>query len=460
MNKTRLTIDEISPVENGIQNAYLPDIAFAEFKTYKLSNTEILWVNQSLLRKYEIEGTIEEIEQRILNDYSYVTFDYVNASRLIKSDSKIFYADRYGSRHEVCNGGSARCGYDGRFHVKGIGVTPLLSENMSKSHSNGKLFLDEAISEAIWGEVCHQHLPFGSIRTLAIIKTNVQEDFLYLDNTPKKPCALAIREFPVRPAHFERCTFFWPLSEHIHLRDNDAQRVRESIKSLPVILGLGSSELSSEQELFSCCYEIVLRMAKQVAYSRVKGIPHGSLTSSNISIDGRFLDFGTMTAVPDFGNYVIAEGVGAVWDDHLLITNWLKNFTLTLSHYSPFGGALLDGTTRKLLDIFLNELDYQENSAILEELGVDDKCFNNLMIAKDIKLTLVSKHRRLIGDFDDKKFRREIERLAIEKCLDVTKSRFKLRDFKYSSFSILNDKKLIKSKYSKESVQTLMSRYC
>ncbi len=86
-------------------------------------------------------------------------------------------------------------GFDGVFQVKGIGITPLLAQNMSKVHSHGKLFLDEAISEAIWGEICHRHLPYGSIRTLAIIKTNVQEEFSYLGNSPKKPCALAIKSF-------------------------------------------------------------------------------------------------------------------------------------------------------------------------------------------------------------------------------------------------------------------------
>ncbi len=133
--------------------------------------------------------------------------NYLNSNRLIINECKTFEADRYGSRHEVCNGGSARCGFDGVFQVKGIGITPLLAQNMSKSHSHGKLFLDEAISEAIWGEICHRHLPYGSIRTLAIIKTNVQEEFSYLGNSPKKPCALAIREFSIRPAHFERATF-------------------------------------------------------------------------------------------------------------------------------------------------------------------------------------------------------------------------------------------------------------
>ena len=55
---------------------------------------------------------------------------------------------------------------------------------------------------------CHKHLPYGAIRTLAIIKTNTKYKFGYLDNAPYKHCALAIREVSVRPAHFELMYFF------------------------------------------------------------------------------------------------------------------------------------------------------------------------------------------------------------------------------------------------------------
>ncbi len=178
---------------------------------------------------------------------------------------------------------------------------------------------------------------------------------------------------------------FWPLPEYISLRNDDADRVRECINYLPISLGVSDSTLSSKKELFDCLKSFVVRIAKQIAYSRVKGIPHGSLTSSNISIDGRFLDFGTITAVPDFGNYVLADGVGAVWDDHILITNWLKNLFLNIGSYSILNDALSNSLVQELVRFFLDELEYQENYAILEELDVKNKSKDNLILAGDIK---------------------------------------------------------------------------
>ncbi|SKA44768.1 protein adenylyltransferase SelO family protein [Photobacterium toruni] len=438
----------------------LPDISFSSFDTFRLKGVELVWFNNDLLKKYNINGSKEEIETFLLNEYSYVLPNYADSNRLIFNECKTFWADRYGSRHEVCNGGSARCGFDGTFQVKGIGVTPLVAQNMSKSHSHGKLFLDEAISEAIWGEICHQHLPFGSIRTLAIIKTNVQEGFSYSDNCPKKPCALAIREFSIRPAHFERATFFWPFPEYISLRNDDTDRVKECINYLPRSLGLSNSILSSKKELFYCLKKLVLRIAKQIAYSRVKGIPHGSLTSSNIGIDGRFLDFGTITAVPDFGNYVIADGVGAVWDDHLLITQWLKNLFFNIEKYSCLDDNLSRNDINTLIDNFINELNNQENYAILEELDVKNKSRDNLILAGDIKRNLISRHRINIGNFCAEDFKSKIVNLAKEKRLKIGNVKFELRDLKYSSFTIFNDEDLSKKKYSIESINRLIANYC
>ncbi|MGF1683884.1 protein adenylyltransferase SelO family protein [Photobacterium minamisatsumaniensis] len=438
----------------------LPTISFALFKAKRLKNTELVWVNTDLLKVYGYNGTIEEIENFLLEQYSYVSDGYTNKSRVLDNERKAFWADRYGSRHEVCNGGSARCGFDGYFQVKGIGLTPLLAQNMSESHSHGKLFLDEAIAEAIWGELCHKHLPLGSIRTLAIIKTNVHQEFLYLDDKPKKPCALAIREFAIRPAHFERAAFFWPSDENMFLRCDDANRVRESIKYLPISLGLSDTKLSSKQELFNCLKVLVCRIAKQVAYSRVKGIPHGSLTSSNIGIDGRFLDFGTITAVPDFGNYVLADGVGAVWDDHLLITDWLKNLLITLNKYSMFNEDFSEHNVQNLIELFLLDLGHYENYAILEELDVKDKNSNNLHLAQKIKNSLVSSNRMHLGEFRSDAFKYKIIELAKQENLIVGDFNFELRNFKYSSFSILNDDNLIKCRYSRDSINNLISQYC
>ncbi|OCH09176.1 protein adenylyltransferase SelO family protein [Aliivibrio fischeri] len=453
--------DNIKNEENTlILEGELPKSAFTSFDTFRLKNTELLWINKPLLNSYGIDSITNEIENDILNNYSYVASNYANTNRLSTSDRKIFLADRYGSRHEVCNGGSARCGLNGQFQVKGIGLTPLLATNMSKSHANGKLFLDEAISEAIWGEICHKHLPFGAVRTLAIIKTNVNQEFDYLDHKPLKPCALAIREFAVRPAHFERCTFFWPFPEYMDLRDNDAQRVKDCIQFLPRIFKLSKQELklTNNNVALSCLQKLVFSIAKQIAYSRVKGIPHGSLTSSNISIDGRFLDFGTITAVPDFGNYILADGVGGAWDDHLLIVNWLQNLALTLGKYSTNKISLRD--IQVLIDTFKYELNKHENIAILKELNVDIIDNNSINIANDIKLNLINTSKIAISNFNDVEFRTQITQLAKDRGLKLGKLQFTLRNFKYSSFTILNHKMLKIENYSRHAVTSLIDSYC
>lgn len=337
------------------------------------------------------------------------------------------------------------------FQVKGIGRNPLVAVNISESHSHGKLFIDEAISEAIWGELCHKHLPYGAIRTLAIIKTNTKHKFGYLDDAPNKHCALTIRELSVRPAHFERCTFFWPEESYRYLRDNDANRVRMAAPYFSSLL-LGENVNAPLGDALNIMID---RLACQIAASRVKGIPHGSLTSSNISVDGRFLDFGTMTAVPDFGNYVLANGVGAVWDDHELIESWLVNFIDTLNHYSLSG--LTASEIKEHSSEFSRLLDEYENQFLLRELGIDEHSQSNLYQARCLKESLKNDERRTITRFNDEEFRQNVLIEARRIGLDVNIVKFPLRKAKYSSFIMLQGH--LNTKYDYQSVSQLINSY-
>ncbi|OEF24245.1 protein adenylyltransferase SelO family protein [Vibrio rumoiensis] len=429
----------------------LPEESFVSFDTYKLNGAEVVWINKELIQEYNIELDEKIIKDELINNFSYVSKGYTKKTRIVTNDKKSFMADQYGSRHEVCNGGSARCGLNGHFQIKGIGRNPLVAVNISESHSHGKLFIDEAISEAIWGEICHKHLPYGAIRTLAIIKTNTKHKFGYLDNAPYKHCALAIREVSVRPAHFERCTFFWPEESYSFLRDNDANRVR---KAVPYLSKLLFSEVNNVS-LGDALNKMIDRLACQIAASRVKGIPHGSLTSSNISIDGRFLDFGTITAVPDFGNYVLANGVGAVWDDHELIESWLVNFIDTLNHYSK--GELTLCQIREYSSGFSKLLDQYENKFLLIELGVEDHSDLNLLRASRLKERLKSDERRVITRFNDQEFRQSILIEAESQGLDVNYIGFPLRNVKYSSFTLLQGH--LNTKYDYQSISQFINSY-
>lgn len=429
----------------------LPEESFVSFDTYKLKGAEVVWINKELIQEYNIEIDEDVLKNSLIDNFSYVSEGYTKKIRIIINDKKQFMADQYGSRHETCNGGSARCGLNGYFQIKGIGRNPLVAANMSESHSHGKLFIDEAISEAIWGEICHQHLPYGAIRTLAIIKTNTKHKFGYLDDVPDKHCALAIREVSVRPAHFERCTFFWPQESYSYLRDNDANRVRKAVPYLSKLL-LGGTE---DVFLGDALNKMIDRLACQIAASRVKGIPHGSLTSSNISVDGRFLDFGTITAVPDFGNYVLANGVGAVWDDHELIESWLINFIDTLNHYSE--GELTTSQVREYSSEFSRLLDEYENKFLLIELGVEDHSDSNLLQASRLKERLKSDERRVITRFNDQEFRQNVIIEAENLGFEVNYIGFPLRKDKYSSFTMLQGH--LNTKYDYQSVSQLINGY-
>ncbi|WP_412497457.1 protein adenylyltransferase SelO family protein [Vibrio furnissii] len=434
-----------------IVDNYLPKESFVLFDAYKLKGTEVVWINKELIQEYEIELDEECIKRELIENFSYVSKGYAKKTRIITNDKKQFMADQYGSRHEICNGGSARCGLNGYFQIKGIGRNPLVAVNMSESHSHGKLFIDEAISEAIWGEICHKHLPYGAIRTLAIIKTNVKHKFGYLDDAPDKHCSLAIREVSVRPAHFERCTFFWPEESYRYLRDNDANRVRKAAPYLSNLL-LGEKQNASLGDALNI---VIDRLACQIAASRVKGIPHGSLTSSNISVDGRFLDFGTITAVPDFGNYVLANGVGAVWDDHELIVSWLVNFIDTVNHYSE--GDLSPSQIREYSSKFSKLLDECENNFLLVELGIEEHSESNLQQASLLKERLKSKERRFITRFNDEDFRQNVLFEAKALGLDAKVIGFPLRNAKYSSFTMLQGH--LNTKYDYQSVSQLINSY-
>ncbi|WP_240205622.1 protein adenylyltransferase SelO family protein [Vibrio sp. CyArs1] len=430
---------------------HLPKESFVLFDTYKLKDTEVVWINKALTQEYEIELDDNAIKSELIENFSYVSKGYAEKKRIITNDKKQFMADQYGSRHEICNGGSARCGLNGHFQIKGIGRNPLVASNMSESHSHGKLFIDEAINEAIWGEICHKYLPYGAIRTLAIIKTNVKHKFGYMDNAPDKHCALTIREVSVRPAHFERCSFFWPEESYKHLRDNDANRVRKAAPYFSKLLLSGKEKASLDNALD----KMIDRLACQIAASRVKGIPHGSLTSSNVSVDGRFLDFGTITAVPDFGNYVLANGVGAVWDDHELIESWLVNFIDTLNHYSQ--GELTTGQIREYSSYFSRLLDEYENKFLLTELGLKDHSISNLQQASQLKERLKSAERRFVTRFNDHEFRQDVLIEAKDLGLDVDFIGFPLRKAKYSSFTMLQ--RHLNTEYDYRSVSQLINDY-
>ncbi|MCG8157794.1 MchC protein [Brenneria goodwinii] len=210
--------------------------------------------------------------------------------------SKIFQAERYGGSGIQRNGGGARCGFDGRYQVKGIGANPLVGQGSDWHHSNGALGASQAIYEALWGEVLAQVLPYGAVRAQAVLLTDNYTDIKFERSRGVSRRALLVREPTVRPAHFERAPYFRPQSQYSGQLMHDARRVRSAIRKLPASLPTPSEGFSEEayhdpqHHCIEGLCELARRQAQQMAFCRTRFLML-TTSPSNIAMDGRLLDF-------------------------------------------------------------------------------------------------------------------------------------------------------------------------
>lgn len=268
----------------------LPEV-FERFKAVEALNSNIVLFNE--------ESSQGFCESYILQRYSYVVSTSVGEICLGFKE-KHFFAERYGGGFILKNGGGGRCGYDGLFQSKGIGKTPLVGPCDDTFHSNGLLDLESAIHEMIWGEVINLVLPYGAARSIAVIQLN--ENFVLDAETYKR--ALLVREAAIRPAHFERATLFKEeLSCGVSL-SNDAVRVKKTIQRINEFLPgaqdfevSDSSVPSNTDSLRSGIANLAMRFAEQFAVARCKNIMHMMMSSSNLTMNGGWLDLNSVTIV-------------------------------------------------------------------------------------------------------------------------------------------------------------------
>jgi len=218
------------------------------------------------------------------------------------TQSKIFFAERYGGSGIQRNGGGARCGFDGNYQVKGIGANPLVGEGTDGRHSNGALGAIHAIYEALWGEVLAQILPYSAVRARAVLLTNVYTDKAFDRSQGKCRRALLVRDPVIRPAHFERAPYFRPQQEYANRLIHDACRVRSVINMLSRNLPVSAEGVSEEARRNPRLYcieglcELARREAWQMAFCRTRFL-RLTTSPSNIAMDGRLMDFNGLSCL-------------------------------------------------------------------------------------------------------------------------------------------------------------------
>jgi hypothetical protein len=266
----------------------------AEFTAVKIPG-QVVWCNFELARELGFavppsNRMTPEFHEQLIDAFSY----QVLPSGEEAGDRKIMtmYADRYGGDLIGYNLGAGRSGFlpYGNLYIKGIGLTPLfhLGDPKDWMHIHGGHLLDEALSEAVFGEVNANLFTQGSARVLAIIDQG--QVIRYARR--RLPSALVVRAGrQYRPAHL--------LAKAVN-RDRSRLDIfiRMTRETGQLVTRPGVVTGEEIPDLKATMLRIVDDHARTAAEQVRWRIAHCALSSSNMEMSGAMLDLDAQTAQP------------------------------------------------------------------------------------------------------------------------------------------------------------------
>lgn len=203
------------------------------------------------------------------------------------------WTEAYGGSLSGGNGGGARVGLVDGMQIKGLGRTPMLSKQADPQHGYGALFLEQAIGETLYSHLAQRILPYGCAQIHGLILTGVpivSSEHVLKEWQGEADSALLLRQPCLRPAHFMSAGLF---ASHSGRHDllQETQRLRLLYREL--------AALSRGSEGFEhLIYTFLSRCAQQFASARLHRLVHGTLSPSNIALDGRWLDLMSASVLP------------------------------------------------------------------------------------------------------------------------------------------------------------------
>ncbi|WP_159670825.1 hypothetical protein [Andreprevotia sp. IGB-42] len=332
----RFVSSENTPLYKNV----LPEESFLKFEACRLSNASVAWINFDLMTELGIPvstpAEIAAVKSALLASFAYmIPNERDEPGAFDLDDKREFLAERYGDFGEQCNGGGVRCGLNGNFQSKGIGRSLLAGRQMDFWHTHGGATVEEGIREAIWSEVFNQELPFGAVRVLAVIATGKPTAYDYgllrKEGQVDPPGGLMIRQANLRPAHYQRAPFYKPLKELGADFVHDAVRTEKAMLMLDKALALPGVE--SFDAVIAALKTTAEKFARQVAYSKLLRLAHGSLTQGNIDFSGKYIDFGTTTALSGYGNPIVSRGFPSIWHDAQQLVGNLTSLAFYANKY-------------------------------------------------------------------------------------------------------------------------------
>ncbi len=271
----------------------------------KILSAETLWINRSL-GKFSEEIDFAVISKEEFHaKFSYAISDSkcFSGIEFDQNDIKTHSVERYGGIGIGNNGGGARTSNDGTFQLKGTGRNILAGKNVEGHHGYGGLDSPSAISEVIFSLVLDKVLPLGAAKVCGLIYVGEDLGLYGNDDDNIKKCwgVILVREMCLRPAHFIESPFFEPQNDFDNHGISDQKRTVDVNKQLKHLQG------GEDNDYIRFLGGFLSACANQFAFARLLRISHSTITPSNISLDGRWLDVSTAGFMSSGINYCRAR---------------------------------------------------------------------------------------------------------------------------------------------------------
>lgn len=321
---------ELTTHTNPLQSA-LPPESFVPFDVYRVKDARVAFLNPFM-----------DVTEAEALEYAFA-IKTENSDLSFTNEKRIMLGERYGGSGISTHGGGVRCGLGEKYQIKGVGTNPLVGVDSDFWHSHGSISLKECLYETLWGEVLNKVLPYGAIRCPAIILTNGLS-WVKANNGAQKiqqPRALLIRQPGLRPAHFERAYKYRPIKSTKSFA-HDTARTKAAIALLPDALPKPDTITPKQWDtlpklikLESGLKELCLRVAKQTAVARAKRFMHGAPGSSNVCLDGKWIDYDTTSLISCYANVITGEGQRSFWEEHLKFYYIINEICFYIHKYYP-----------------------------------------------------------------------------------------------------------------------------
>lgn len=240
-------------------------------------------------------------EPSLLAKYSYVEDHLSRRLGRDENDLVVGFAERYGGGGIGTHGGGGRGHCIDGVQVKGSGANILVGSSADDGHSHGTLNMSDGILEVINSFALSAVLPKKVIKCLALLSLGEGSAFEALPSTRKlSPAfgALLIREPAFRCAHLLSAPNFSPRRKAGI--PSDLWRMRRVFKSL---IERFPEAVDFVEYLGKCLQS----HAEQLACARINRIAHGTITASNVALDGRWLDLTNSSFVPGGDNVLLSR---------------------------------------------------------------------------------------------------------------------------------------------------------